>query len=52
LKLRLAYPYYAIWLHVARARAGQNDADEIAANAKNIDRAKWPWLIVGFDESR
>jgi lipoprotein NlpI len=48
LKLRPAYPYYAIWLHVARARAGQNDADEIAANAKNIDRAQWPWPIVAL----
>ena len=48
LKLKPAYPYYAIWLHVARARAGQNDADEIAANAKKIDRSQWPWPIVAL----
>ena len=48
LKLRPAYPYYAIWLHVARARAGQSDADEMAANGKNVDRSKWPWPIVAL----
>src|SRR5262249_6042494 len=48
LKLKPGYPYYAIWLHVARARAGQNDADEIAANAKSIDRSQWPWPIVAL----
>jgi lipoprotein NlpI len=48
LKLRPAYPYYVMWLHVVRARAGQNDADEIAANAKNIDRTQWPWPIVAL----
>ena len=48
LKLRPAYPYYAIWLHVARARAGQSDADEMAANGKAIDRSQWPWPIVAL----
>jgi lipoprotein NlpI len=48
LKLKPASPYYVIWLHVARARAGQNDADELAANAKTIDRSRWPWPIVAL----
>jgi len=48
LKLKPASPYYAIWLHVARARASQNDADEIAANATKIDRSQWPWPIVAL----
>src|SRR4029077_5273952 len=48
LKLKPSEPYYVIWLHVARTRAGGNDADEIAANAKNIDSGKWPWPIVAL----
>jgi lipoprotein NlpI len=48
LKLKPAYPYYAIWLHVARVRTGQNDADELAANAAKIDRSQWPWPIVAL----
>ncbi len=48
LKLKPAHPYYAIWLHVARARAGQNDADEIAANANKVDRSQWPWPIFAL----
>ena len=48
LKLKPAEPYYVMWLHVMRARAGQNDADEIAANAKSIDRSKWPWPVVAL----
>ena len=40
--------YSALWLHVARARAGQDDADELAANAKALDRGKWPWPVVAL----
>jgi lipoprotein NlpI len=47
LKLKPSDSYYPIWLHVARARAGQNDADEIAANAEKIDRS-WPWPIAAL----
>jgi lipoprotein NlpI len=42
------YPYYAIWLHIARTRAGQNDADDFAANAMRIDHGKWPWAVVAL----
>src|ERR1019366_2091316 len=35
-------------LHVARARAGQDDTDEMAAHAKTIDRSQWPWPIVAL----
>jgi tetratricopeptide (TPR) repeat protein len=47
-KLKPANPYNVIWLHIARARAGQNDADELAANAKALDRGKWPWPVVAL----
>ncbi len=45
-KLKPSDSYYPIWLHVARA--GQNDADELAANAEKIDRSKWPWPITAL----
>ena len=48
LQIRPAYPYYPIWLHIARARAGQPDGDELAANTKGSDRSKWPWPIVAL----
>jgi len=48
LKLKPSDAYYPIWLHVARTRAGQNDADELAANAEKIDSSKWPWPIAAL----
>jgi tetratricopeptide (TPR) repeat protein len=48
LKLKPAYPYYALWLHIARVRAGQNDVDEFAANASKVDRSGWPWPVVAL----
>jgi len=47
-QLNPTYPYHAIWLHIARSRAGQNDMEEFAENAKRIDRLKWPWPIVAL----
>jgi tetratricopeptide (TPR) repeat protein len=38
--------YAVIWLHLARVRAGQDDRQEFTRNAANIDRSKWPGLIV------
>jgi PQQ-dependent catabolism-associated CXXCW motif protein len=37
-----------MWLHVARLRSGQDDAEELAANAKGFDRTRWPWPIIGL----
>ena len=48
LRLKPTYAYYPIWLHVARAHAGQPDAGELAANTKPIDRSKWPWPIAAM----
>lgn len=41
-------PYQAAWLHIARAKAGQNDADELARNAGKIDLKQWPGTLVAF----
>jgi tetratricopeptide (TPR) repeat protein len=46
LKIEPAGQYFVLWLHIARSRAGQRDADEIRNNADKLDRDKWPWPIV------
>jgi tetratricopeptide (TPR) repeat protein len=48
LQLKPTEPYSALWLHVARVLAGQNDADELAANAGKIDRGKWPGPVFAL----
>lgn len=41
-------PYQAAWLHIARARAGQNDADELARYAAKMDLKSWPGTLVAY----
>jgi tetratricopeptide (TPR) repeat protein len=41
-------PYQVAWLHIARARAGQNDAEELARNAEKIDLKAWPGTLISF----
>ncbi len=41
-------PYQAAWLHIARARAGQQDAEELARNAGKIDVKQWPGTLVAY----
>jgi tetratricopeptide (TPR) repeat protein len=41
-------PYQVAWLHIARARAGQNDAEELARNAGKIDVKQWPGTLIAF----
>jgi lipoprotein NlpI len=41
-------PYQMAWLHVARARAGQNDAEELARNAGKIDVKRWPGTLIAY----
>lgn len=41
-------PYQMAWLHVARARAGQNDAAELKRNAGKIDLKRWPGTLVAY----
>jgi tetratricopeptide (TPR) repeat protein len=38
--------FAVLWLHIARARADQSDAAELAANAARLDQSKWPWPAV------
>lgn len=41
-------PYQAAWLHITRAKAGQNDAEELARNAGKINLKQWPGTLIGF----
>jgi tetratricopeptide (TPR) repeat protein len=41
-------PYQAAWLHIARARAGQNDAEELARYAAKMDLKTWPGTLTAF----
>ena len=41
-------PYQAAWLHISRARSGQNDTEELARNAGNIDLKQWPGTLVAY----
>lgn len=41
-------PYQAAWLHIARARAGQDDAAELARNAAKIDLKQWPGTLIAY----
>lgn len=41
-------PYQAAWLHISRARAGQNDAEELARNAEKIDLKQWPGTLIAY----
>ena len=48
LKLNPEYPYYVLWLHMARTHAAQEDRAEFAANAEKVDKTKWPWPVVAM----
>jgi tetratricopeptide (TPR) repeat protein len=41
-------PYQVAWLHIARARAGQKDAEELARNAGKINLKQWPGTLISF----
>lgn len=41
-------PYQAAWLHIARARAGENDGDELARNAGKINAQQWPGTLIAY----
>jgi lipoprotein NlpI len=41
-------PYALLWLHIVRRRAGQDDKQELEANAARVDQRRWPWPIVAF----
>jgi tetratricopeptide (TPR) repeat protein len=37
-----------LWLHLARAKAGVDDAAEVQANAAKVTRAAWPGPLVDY----
>lgn len=41
-------PDFVLWLHLSRARAGQDDAAELAANAAGINPSIWSGPAVSF----
>jgi tetratricopeptide (TPR) repeat protein len=45
-KLEPTVAYFDIWLHLARARAGQQDDQELASNAEKLSKSTWPSTIV------
>jgi PQQ-dependent catabolism-associated CXXCW motif protein len=46
-KLAPTNPYGVIWLHIARTRAGENDASEFA-NTQKLAQTIWPGPIIGL----
>ncbi len=47
-KLQASNAYNAIWLHMARVRAGLVNLQELAVNTEKIDRTQWPWPVVAL----
>jgi tetratricopeptide (TPR) repeat protein len=48
LKLDPSNAYSVLWLHIIRARKGDDDRDELATNAARLDSATWPWPVVAL----
>jgi tetratricopeptide (TPR) repeat protein len=46
LKLNPLNAYSVLWLHIIRVRNGEDDGDELAANAARLDKNVWPWPVV------
>jgi lipoprotein NlpI len=40
--------YNLLWLHLARARAGTDDAAELQANSARVNRSVWPGPLVDY----
>lgn len=40
--------YAAIWLHIARGRAGTPDREELAANAARLGPGDWPYPVLAL----
>jgi tetratricopeptide (TPR) repeat protein len=48
LKLDPANAYSVVWLHMIRARKGDDDSDELVTNVAHLDRNAWPWPVVAL----
>jgi lipoprotein NlpI len=45
-ELQPANPYNALWLDLARRKAGAADAQELSRNAAKLDLSKWPGPVI------
>jgi tetratricopeptide (TPR) repeat protein len=41
-------PYQLAWLHIAHARAGCNDAEELKRFSDKISQTQWPGSLISF----
>src|SRR5208282_4610072 len=48
LSLKSSDAYAVLWLHLAKKRAGQDDAQAFAQQAGQIHSSKWPALLVNL----
>jgi tetratricopeptide (TPR) repeat protein len=39
-------PYQLAWLHIAHARAGHDDAEELGSFSDKIDENQWPGILI------
>jgi lipoprotein NlpI len=42
----------AIWLHIARQKAGGGDGPELAGNVQKVDLARWPGPVLSYMAGR
>ena len=41
-------PYQLAWLHIARARAGKNDAEELKGLSAQVNLTQWPGTLISY----
>ncbi|MGA7810947.1 tetratricopeptide repeat protein [Bradyrhizobium sp.] len=41
-------PYQIVWLHLARARAGQKDLDQLQSLSEKVNLKQWPGTLVAY----
>ena len=41
-------PYQLAWLHIAHARAGRNDAEQLKSFSGKFNQAQWPGTLISF----
>jgi tetratricopeptide (TPR) repeat protein len=47
-KLAPSYPYYGLWLYVARFRAGEDGRAELEKNSAEMKLAEWPGKVANL----
>ena len=41
-------PYQLAWLHIAHARAGRNDAEQLKSFSGKFNQTQWPGTLISF----